>query len=69
MSLAVTTYILALAMFIPVSGWFSDRFGSRRIFTLALLVFTVGSVIVRPGDQLPDADRDAGAAGFRRRHE
>ncbi len=45
MSLAVTTYVLALAMFIPVSGWFSDRFGSRRIFTLALLVFTIGSVL------------------------
>lgn len=35
MNLAVTTYILTLAMFIPVSGWFADRFGARRIFTLS----------------------------------
>ncbi|WP_158883816.1 DHA2 family efflux MFS transporter permease subunit [Rhodanobacter sp. L36] len=44
MNLAVTTYVLALAMFIPVSGWFADRFGARRIFALALIVFTVGSM-------------------------
>lgn len=45
MNLAVTTYILTLAMFIPVSGWFADRFGARRIFALSLLIFTVGSVL------------------------
>jgi len=43
MNLAVTTYVLTLAVFIPVSGWFADQFGSRRVFVLALLVFTVGS--------------------------
>ena len=36
MNLAVTTYVLTLAMFIPVSGWFADRFGARRVFALAL---------------------------------
>jgi EmrB/QacA subfamily drug resistance transporter len=45
MNLAVTTYVLALAMFIPVSGWFADRFGARRIFALALLIFTIGSIL------------------------
>lgn len=45
MNLAVTTYILTLAMFIPVSGWFADRFGARRIFALALLIFTLGSML------------------------
>jgi len=45
MNLAVTTYILTLAMFIPVSGWFADRFGARRIFAVALLIFTIGSVL------------------------
>jgi len=45
MNLAVTTYVLTLAMFIPVSGWFADRFGARRIFVLALLVFTLGSIL------------------------
>ena len=45
MNLAVTTYILTLAMFIPVSGWFADRFGARRVFALALLIFTLGSIL------------------------
>lgn len=45
MNLAVTAYLLTLAMFIPVSGWFADRFGTRRIFALALLIFTIGSVL------------------------
>jgi EmrB/QacA subfamily drug resistance transporter len=45
MNLAVTTYVLTLAMFIPVSGWFADRFGARRIFVLALLIFTLGSML------------------------
>jgi EmrB/QacA subfamily drug resistance transporter len=43
MNLAVTTYVLTLAMFIPVSGWFADRFGARRVFVAALLIFTAGS--------------------------
>jgi MFS family permease len=45
MSLAVAAYVLAVAVFIPVSGWFADRFGTRRIFVLALAVFTVGSAL------------------------
>lgn len=39
-----TSYILALAVSIPVSGWLADRFGSRRIFLFALGLFTVSSV-------------------------
>ena len=39
MSLAVTAYVLVLAVFIPVSGWFADRFSARRVFAVA------------PGDQ------------------
>ncbi len=45
MNLAVTTYVLTLAVFIPVSGWIADRFGARRIFVLALVIFTVGSCL------------------------
>jgi EmrB/QacA subfamily drug resistance transporter len=45
MSLAVAAYVLAVAVFIPVSGWFADRFGARRIFVLALAIFTVGSAL------------------------
>jgi EmrB/QacA subfamily drug resistance transporter len=43
LNLAITTYVLTLAVFIPVSGWFADRYGSRRVFVLALFIFTLGS--------------------------
>lgn len=42
---AVTSYILSLAVFIPVSGWVADRFGTRRVFGTAVAVFTVASIL------------------------
>jgi EmrB/QacA subfamily drug resistance transporter len=45
LSLAITSYILSLAVFIPISGWFADRFGSRRVFCAAIIVFTTGSAL------------------------
>ncbi len=45
MNLAITSYILSLAVFIPVSSWFADRFGTRRVFAAALAIFTVGSTL------------------------
>jgi len=45
LNLAVTAYVLTLAVFIPLSGWFADRFGTRRIFVLALTIFTIGSAL------------------------
>ena len=45
LNLAVTAYVLTLAVFIPISGWFADRFGARRIFILALFVFTISSLL------------------------
>jgi EmrB/QacA subfamily drug resistance transporter len=50
MNLAVTTYVLTLAVFIPVSGWFADRFGARRIFVLSLVIFTIGSCLCGVAD-------------------
>lgn len=41
----VSSYILALAVGIPVSGWMADRFGTRRVFFIAVSVFTVASVL------------------------
>src|SRR6202035_1444102 len=40
----VASYILSLAVCIPVSGWIADRFGTRRVFALAIAVFTISSV-------------------------
>jgi EmrB/QacA subfamily drug resistance transporter len=44
LSLAVTSYLLSLGVFIPLSGWIADRFGSRNIFRCAILVFLLGSL-------------------------
>lgn len=44
LKLALTSYLLSLAVFIPASGWTADRFGARTVFRLAILVFTVGSI-------------------------
>ena len=45
MNLAISSYVLTLAVFIPLSGWFADRFGARRVFMSALALFTLGSVL------------------------
>jgi len=44
LKLALTTYFVALAIFIPVSGWMADRFGAKRVFRIAIGVFVVGSI-------------------------
>jgi EmrB/QacA subfamily drug resistance transporter len=45
MNIALTSYLLTLAMFIPASGRLADRFGSRSVFRAAIALFTVGSVL------------------------
>jgi len=44
LKLAVTSYLLSLAVFIPASGWTADRFGARTVFAAAIAVFVVGSI-------------------------
>ncbi len=46
LSLAITSYLVALCVFIPVSGWVADRFGPRRVFMVAIVVFTAASALV-----------------------
>ena len=45
MSIALTSYLLSLAIFIPASGRIADRFGSRSVFRTAILVFVIGSIL------------------------
>ncbi|WP_246725228.1 MFS transporter [Beijerinckia sp. L45] len=45
LKLALTSYLLSLAVFIPASGWVADKFGTRTVFRAAIVVFTVGSVL------------------------
>jgi EmrB/QacA subfamily drug resistance transporter len=44
LKLAVTSYLLSLAVFIPMSGWTADRFGTRTVFRAAIAVFVLGSI-------------------------
>jgi EmrB/QacA subfamily drug resistance transporter len=44
LKLAITSYLLSLAVFIPASGWTADRFGARMVFAIAIAVFMVGSI-------------------------
>src|SRR5271154_5207204 len=44
LNVAITSYLLSLAVFIPISGWTADRFGARRVFSAAIVVFTLGSI-------------------------
>src|SRR6476619_7485992 len=44
LKLAITSYLLSLAVFIPASGWTADRFGARLVFASAIAVFMLGSI-------------------------
>ncbi len=52
MNIALTAYLLSLAVFIPASGWMADRFGTRGVFRAAIVVFTLGSVLCGRADTL-----------------
>src|SRR3546814_4354238 len=44
LNVAITSYLLAVAVFVPVSGWAADRYGARRVFMAAIALFTLSSV-------------------------
>ena len=43
-NVVITSYLLAVAVFVPVSGWAADRYGAKRVFTAAIILFTLSSV-------------------------
>jgi EmrB/QacA subfamily drug resistance transporter len=51
--LVLTTYMVVQALFLPASGWAADRFGPRRVFMAAMLVFLGGSVLCGLSQSLP----------------
>jgi EmrB/QacA subfamily drug resistance transporter len=53
LSTGISAYLVALAVFIPVSGWVADRFGPRQVLAGAILVFTLASVLCGLADTLP----------------
>jgi EmrB/QacA subfamily drug resistance transporter len=52
-NVAVTAYLLTLAVLIPISGWLTDRFGARRIFMTAVAIFTIASAACAAAVSLP----------------
>jgi EmrB/QacA subfamily drug resistance transporter len=53
MSAAITSYLLSLAIFIPISGWFADRFGAKQVYCAAIATFTLGSILCGLSTSLP----------------
>ena len=53
LSAGISAYLLALAVFIPISGWVADRFGPRPVFAGAIVVFTLASVACGLAQTLP----------------
>jgi EmrB/QacA subfamily drug resistance transporter len=54
LKLALTAYLVSVAIFIPVSGWTADRFGARRVFRFAIGVFMIGSVACAASSSLAE---------------
>jgi EmrB/QacA subfamily drug resistance transporter len=52
LKLALTAYLVSLAIFIPISGWMADRFGARTVFRIALGVFMAGSLACAASNSL-----------------
>ena len=46
LKLAMTAYVAALGVFIPISGWMADKLGARKVFSWAMIVFMTGSIPV-----------------------
>jgi MFS family permease len=53
LKLALTSYLLTLAVFIPASGWVADKLGGRTVFCSAIVVFTLGSILCGVATSLP----------------
>ena len=53
LNLAITCYLLSLAVFVPISGWMADRYGTKRVFICAIVVFTVSSAMCGLSHSLP----------------
>jgi EmrB/QacA subfamily drug resistance transporter len=54
LKLALTSYLLSLAVFIPISGWAADKYGARTVFMGAIAVFTGGSMLCSLAHSLPE---------------
>src|SRR5579871_5675118 len=54
LNVAMTCYLMSLAIFIPASGWLADRFGARDVFVSAIGLFTLSSLACGIAQNLPE---------------
>lgn len=54
LNLAITSYLLSLAVFLPLSGWCAERFGAKRVFCCAIAFFSIGSALCGAANSLPE---------------
>lgn len=52
--ITVTAYLVTLAVLVPISGWLTDRVGTRTVFAVAIIVFTVASALCAVSSSLPE---------------
>ena len=69
LKLALTSYLVSLAIFMPVSGWMADRYGARTVFRAALAVFMAGSLACARCGIARRLRRGALPPGHGRRHD
>ena len=60
LNVGMTAYLITLAVFIPISGWMADRFGSRSVFASAIGVFTIASLLCGASKTLSRCDASSG---------
>ena len=54
LKIALISYLLSLAIFIPVSGWIADKYGTKRVFNVAIAIFTISSVFCGAAQNLTE---------------
>jgi EmrB/QacA subfamily drug resistance transporter len=54
LNLAITVYLLAAAVFLPISGWLADRFGAKLVFRIAIVGFAASSLLCGLSQSLPE---------------
>ena len=54
LNLAITVYLLASAVFLPISGWIADRFGAKLVFRIAIAGFAASSLLCGLSQSLPE---------------
>ena len=64
MQSVIIAYMLTVALLIPASGWLADRFGTRRVYLAAILLFTLGSLACAAATNLPSPLTHCAARGW-----